>query len=72
MVNTKKLKGKMVELDVSICSLAEQLEISEATLYRRLLDNGESFTIKEVDLIVKALNLKCEDANAIFFSQLVA
>jgi len=72
VVNIRKLKGKIVERQTSIEKLAEHLGIDRSTLYRKLGDGGESLTIREVNAIVKALNLSLEEANAIFFSQFVA
>lgn len=72
MVNVKKLRGKMMEHGISVEELASIMNIDKATLYRRLERNGESFTIKEADVITKALNLNADEASAIFFSQFVA
>lgn len=72
MVNINKLKGKIVENGLTTEKLADLIGIDRSTLYRKINGNGESFTIKEADLIVKKLNLNLEEANAIFFSQFVA
>jgi DNA-binding phage protein len=72
MVNINKLKGKIVENGLNTEKLADNIGIDRSTLYRKINNNGETFTIKEADLIVKALNLTAEEAKAIFFSQLVA
>lgn len=72
MVNINKLKGKIVENGLTIEKLADNIGIDRSTLYRKINNNGETFTIKEADLIVNALNLTAEEAKAIFFSQLVA
>lgn len=72
MVNINKLKGKIVENEMTVESLAEKIEINRSTFYRKLNSDGESFTIKEAHLICKALNLNGQDATAIFFSQYVA
>lgn len=72
MVNTNKLKGKIVECGMTVSDLAEIVGIDRATFYRKLNINGENFTIKEADNISKALNLSLFEVNAIFFSQYVA
>lgn len=72
MVNTNKLKGKIVEHGMTVDDVAGMAGISRATLFRKLARNGEDFTIREADAIVRALHLSKEDANAIFFSQFVA
>lgn len=72
MVNIDKLRGKIVEKRMNVTLLAHKMGISEDTLYRRINDGGYTFTIKEVDQIVKALNLSTREAMEIFFSDYVA
>lgn len=72
MVNVNKLKGKIVERGKTIEELAAALEIVPSTVYRKLQANGEAFTIKEADAVVRFLDLNAEEATSIFFSQYVA
>ena len=72
MVNINKLKGKIVENGLTIEKLADNIGIDRSTLYRKINNKGETFTLKEADLILNALNLTAEEAKAIFFSQFVA
>lgn len=72
MVNVNKLKGKIVEAGFSIPELAATVGIDKATFYRKLNADGETFTIKEADLIAKGLSLDKDEVNDIFFSQFVA
>lgn len=72
MINMKKLKGKMVEKDMTIEALAEKLGMSRSTLYRKLSNNGDTLFVKEANTIVDELNLTSEEAMSIFFSQFVA
>lgn len=72
MVNTNKLKGKIVECGLNISELAELIGIDKATLYRKINANGQTLTIREADIISKELNLSREEVNDIFFSQFVA
>ena len=71
MVNIELLRGTIFAKGKTINQLAEETEMSTYTLYRRLKNKGD-FTIKEVDRIVKSLNLNCEEATKIFFAQFVA
>ncbi len=71
-MNIKKLKGKMLEKDVTIPMLAETLNINITTVYRKFKGNGEGFTIGEVNKIVSELGLTSEDAQEIFFAEDVA
>ena len=72
MVNINKLKGKIVENGLTVEGLAEKLGVDRSTLYRKLNAEGETFTIKDANMICKALELNIQEATAIFFSQYVA
>ena len=72
MVNVNKLKGRIVEEGMNIPELAEKIGRDKATLYRKLKQDGEQVTIKEADLIGKALNMTLEDFSSTFFAQYVA
>lgn len=71
-MNVNKLKGRIVENGTTVEEMAKSMGTAPSTIYRKLQANGESFTIKEADDIVKFLRLSAEDATAIFFSQYVA
>lgn len=72
MMNVKKLRAKMIEMDINVEKLSENTGIDRSTFYRRLQHNGEEFSIKEADKISKALKLSFNEVMAIFFSQFVA
>ena len=72
MVNINKLKGKIVESGLTVEKLAEKIGVDRSTIYRKMNNDGETFTIKDANLICKILNLTCEEATAIFFSRYVA
>ncbi|WP_277680354.1 helix-turn-helix domain-containing protein [Gracilibacillus dipsosauri] len=72
MVNIMKLKGKIVERGMNVGQLAEKMGIDRATLYRRINNNGDSFTIREANQICEILDLSKEEAIAIFFKNEVA
>lgn len=72
MVDTLKLKGKIIEKGLTIELLAEKMGIDKSTLYRRLSENGDPISIKEADLMSKELTLSRDEAVSIFFSQYVA
>ena len=71
-MNTKKLKAKLVEKDVSIADLATILDVDKSTVYRKFNKSGEAFTVSDVDKIAKALCLTYNDINEIFFANTVA
>lgn len=72
MVNVNKLKGKIVERGMSVEELANKIGVDKSTLYRKLNQSGETFTIREANLICEILELNGDEATAIFFSQYVA
>lgn len=72
MVNVNKLKAKMVENEINVDEISDMIGVDRATFYRRLANNGETFSIKEADMIISALNLTKDEVNSIFFSQIVA
>lgn len=71
MVDVPKLKGKIVERNTTQEELANKIGIDKSTFYRKMKQNG-NFSIKEVNLIVSALNLSKDEAMSIFFSETVA
>lgn len=71
MINIPKLRGKIVENEMSISDLAEKMGISKSTLYQKI-NNSVSFTIDEVVTISKVLNLSKDEFNNIFFADFVA
>ena len=72
MVNVDKLRGRMVEYKINADKMAALIGVNRATFYRKLENSGEAFTIREVNVIAKALNLNLDELNAIFFSLEVA
>lgn len=70
MIDVRKLKGKIVENGKSVVEMSQVLGINPSTFYRKMKKN--SFEIGEVDVMVRELCLSKEEANAIFFSQIVA
>lgn len=72
MVNINKLKGKVVENGLTIGKLAKEIGLDKSTLYRKLNNDGETFTIREANLICSVLGLNGKEATEIFFSNYVA
>lgn len=55
MVKIDKIKGIMAERGYTQKSLAEKMEMSEATLTRRLKDGD--FTLAEAESMIEVLNI---------------
>lgn len=72
MINVNKLKGKIVENGLKVGELALKIGIDRSTFYRKLKNQGDSFTVKEVNLICKELKLTKDEAMEIFFTNYVA
>ena len=71
-MNVNKLKGKIVENEMNVSSLAKKMGINRATLYRKLNNEGDTLTIKEANMIVDILDLTECEAMEIFFNHIVA
>lgn len=72
MVNVAKLRGKMAEKGYTINSLAKEIGVNKATLYRKFAAAGDTFTIGEAGAISKSLALTPAEAQEIFFAFAVA
>ncbi|WP_461207853.1 helix-turn-helix transcriptional regulator [Clostridium sp. DL1XJH146] len=66
-MNSKKLKGKIVEKGITQVKLAEKVGISVQSLNAKLNDRS-SFTIEEADKITAILHL--DNPGDIFFANL--
>lgn len=71
MVNINKLKGKIVERELNVGKLAERIGMDRSTLYRKMSNHGEDFSIKEARLISEKLQLTEQEAMEIFFTNYV-
>lgn len=65
-----KLKGRIIENGKNIAIVAKEINIDKSTFYRKMQSGGESFTIKEVLDMAKAIPLTKEEAISIFFDEL--
>lgn len=72
MVNVNKLRGKIVEKGMNVVELAHKIGMDKATFYRRLNEKGETFSIREVNAIVRELALNRDEAMDIFFDHKVS
>lgn len=67
MVNSKLLKSKMVEENVTQDYLADRLKLSQPTLSLKL-NNNRSFTIEEMFCVVDVLNIEPADLRKFFLA----
>ena len=65
-MNSKLLKAKMVENDVSVYRLAELLGLNPATVRLKIQNDG--FKVNEARTIARELSLTSSETQAIFFA----
>ena len=66
-MNINKLKGKIVEKEMNIGTLAEFIGINRASLYRKL-NNAEKITLGEAIIMKDVLGMSDDEACEIFLS----
>lgn len=69
MVNTNKIRGRIVELGLSVEAVADAMEINRSTLYRKLNSGGEAISIREASQLSTILQLSPNEAANIFFAE---
>lgn len=65
MFDRKRFKAQLVLAGMTSKEVAEKLGINEATLYRKINDDGR-FTRQEINDLIRILNI--EDPEQIFFA----
>ncbi len=68
MVNTNKLRGKIVEQGLTFGSLAQQVGVSPSTLGRKIR-NVSDMTLEEVERIRDILNIPPNRMMEYFFAE---
>lgn len=72
VVNVNKLKGKIIERNMSVEKLANSMGLNKSTIYRKLSNDGENLTVKEIDTVIETLKLSSTEVLSIFFTQVFA
>ncbi|MFW6680406.1 XRE family transcriptional regulator [Lacrimispora sp. AGF001] len=67
-MNIQKLKGKMAESGITQEVIADAIGMSRCTFYRKMKRRGDTFTVEEMNKIVKIIPLSREEAITIFFT----
>lgn len=67
VVDTEKLKEEIKKRGMTVPAIANKLRLNPSTLYRKLQNGGESFTVGEAAQITDILSLSSKKANEIFF-----
>lgn len=66
VTNINLLKSKIIEKGFSTSDIIKHIDINKSTFYRKLSNDGKSFTVEEVYKISLALGLTASEVNNIF------
>lgn len=66
MVNTRKLRGKIIEKGFTYAAISDLLGISSCTFGKKMRNISE-MTIAEAEQIISILNIPAQDALECFF-----
>jgi len=67
MVNTKKIKARLVELGTTIAHISGDMDMTPYTLGRKI-GNQSDMTLNEANKLQKLLDISDDDFNAYFFA----
>ena len=68
MTNVSVLKGKIAENNMTQEGVADEMGINRSTFYRKMKENGKSFTVEEVHKLIEILSLSNTEVMKIFFT----
>lgn len=68
VVNTARLKGKIVERGNTQEAVADAIGMDRSTFYRKMKNDGKNFTIGDIHNLVSAVPLTKDEAIDIFFA----
>lgn len=63
-MNIQKIKGRMVELEITGTKMAEELGMDPSTYYRKMKDNGDEFSVANLYTFKRVLQLTDQEAQA--------
>ncbi len=66
-MNIQMLKEKIAKSGITQEAIADAIGMSRCTFYRKLKRKGNTFTVEEMNMIVKTIHLSKEEAVSIFF-----
>ena len=67
MLQVNKLKGKITERGLTVAKVAAKIGIVPSTFHRKIAKN--TFSLEEVGMIARVLELSHQEAIEIFFAQ---
>lgn len=69
MVDVQLLKENIIKKGLNVETVSEKIGINKSTFYRKINNEGLTFSIKEVTEIAKILKLRRKEVDDIFFAQ---
>lgn len=67
-MDIQKLKGKIVEAGTTQEAIADSIGVDRSTFYRKMKRSGNTFTVEEMNKMVKCIPLNVDEAVSIFFN----
>lgn len=71
-MNIEKMKQFMKEHDLTPKDMAKAADINESTWFRKVNRDGDTLTVKEMNLIISAFGMGKSEAAEIFFNEKLA
>ena len=71
-MNIDKMKEFMKERGLTAKDMARVINVNESTWFRKVNKNGDTVTVKEMNLIIDTLGMQKSEAAEIFFNEKLA
>ena len=71
-MNIEKMKRFMDEHNLTPKDMAKAANINESTWFRKVNRNGDTLTVKEMNMIISAFGMKRTEVAEIFFGEKLA
>lgn len=68
MADTEAIRRKMRKKNLTVQQVAELLSMDQSTFHRKLNKGGVTFSIKQAQILARALEMSPEDEHLIFFA----
>ncbi len=71
-MNVERMKQFMKDNKLTPTDMAKAAEINESTWFRKVNRNGDTLTVREMNLIIEAFGITKSEAAEIFFNEKLA
>ncbi len=65
-IATERVKHRIRDLGLTVKEVSSELKIDESTYYRKMADEGSTFSIGQVQQLAELLRLSKQEAREIF------